>query len=118
MSIEQFYLREECLPFIYKLGENMVWGSESLDRIKIKEFDSETMTMKTEINSMDLLVKKTVSSLFGTSEIKKNIIYLVKSIKTMKQQVQLLAFYSKCIPEKSQRILSEVAREIQLEEGT
>lgn len=96
----------------------MAWGSESLDRIKIKEFDSEKMTMKTELNTMDLLVKKTVSSLFATSEIKKNIIYLVKSIKTMKQQVQLLAFYSKCIPEKSQGVLPEVAREIQLEEGT
>ena len=74
MSIEQFYLREECLPFIYKLGENMVWGSESLDRIKIKEFDSETMTMKTEPNSMDSLVKKTVSSLFARSDVKKNIL--------------------------------------------
>ena len=40
-----------------------------MDRIKIKEFNSETMTMKTELNSMDLLVKKTVSSLFAMGKI-------------------------------------------------
>ncbi len=64
---------------------------------------------------MDLVIRKTVMKLFSTPGISKNILFLIKSIKTTKHQVQLLAFYSKCLGQSKNKLLFEIVNQLQLE---
>ncbi len=39
---------------------------------------------------------------------------MLKSMKTSKQQIQLLSFYSKCVPQLHNKILFEIVNDLQL----